>query len=138
MDLWKKPALKLIVEVVWTADCVNQTQPQASNALTRTRTRSTHAPLSANHCSLLLITPCGLIHSIYRFRFPRRVVFIFSLRVQSLIWFVKSLPLSVFKFWLDYLIICDWKNLCSRTYKFQFLASKSVRKNSVLFCIATE
>lgn len=49
MDLWKKPALKLIVEVVWTADCVNQTQTQASNALTRTRTRSTHAPLSANH-----------------------------------------------------------------------------------------
>lgn len=45
MDLWKKPALKLIVEVVWTADCQSDTHTTRSHA----RTRSTHAPLSANH-----------------------------------------------------------------------------------------
>lgn len=115
MDLWKKPALKLIVEVVWTADCQSDTHTSLWRAHTHAHAALTH-PSQQIMCSLLLITPRGLIHSIYRFRFPRRVVFIFSLRVQSLIWFVKScywersntlntciLPLSVFKLWLDYL-----------------------------------
>lgn len=110
MDLWKKPALKLIVEVVWTADCQSDTHTSLWRAHTHAHAALTH-PSQQIMCSLLLITPCGLIHSIYRFRFPRRVVFIFSLRVQKPDLICEKLLLRALKH--------SWTHVA---YRFRFLS----------------